>query len=72
MKVKDLPKDTQLVGVKVRIPKQFQAMYSGPKGPMVIFSSWNQGIWLKKSMIDSKIYPLCMDPKNLLDFTVVK
>ena len=73
MKVKDLREDINLQGIKVKIPKEFQHNYLGIKGEMYIYSSWNKGIWLKHSMDDSKIIPLCMhDVKQVLNFTVVK
>jgi hypothetical protein len=71
MKVKDL-KDVELVGIKVKIPKKFEDLYQGIKGEMYVCSYWQAGVWFKKSMKESKIYPLCMEPKELLNFTVVK
>lgn len=40
MKVKDLPEDSGLVGIKVKIPKNLQDSYSGVKSEMYIFSWW--------------------------------
>jgi len=70
IKVKDL-KNEDLVGVKVRIPKKFENTYMGITGSMYIYSYWNAGIWFKKSMGDTRIYPLCVPPQELLNFTVV-
>lgn len=71
MKVKDLKIDN-LVGIKVRIPKKYEDSYVGIKGDLYLFSYWNAGLWLKKKMSDSQILPLCIDPRELLNFTVVK
>lgn len=71
MKVKDL-KDVELVGIKVKIPKKYEDLYQQIKGEMYVVSYWQQGVWFKKSMKESRIYPLCMEPKELLNFTVVK
>ena len=71
MKVKDL-KDVELVGIKVKIPKKFEDLYQGIKGEMYVVSYWQAGLWFKKEMGSDRIYPLCMEPKELLNFTVVK
>jgi hypothetical protein len=70
MKIKQL-KNQDLVGIKVKIPKKFQDDYQGIKGQMFIFSWWAQGVWFKKSLTASRIYPLSMNPKELLNFEVV-
>ena len=70
MKVKDL-KQENLVGIKIKIPKKFQDDYVGIVTEMYIYSWWNQGIWLKKNMKQERIYPLTMDPKEVLEFTVI-
>lgn len=71
MKVKDL-KDQQIYGLKIRIPKKYEDKYAGIKGDMHIVSVWNKGIWLKTKMEDTRIRPLCIDPKLVLNFTVAK
>ena len=71
MKVKDL-KDVDLVGIKVKIPKKFEDLYQQIKGEMYVYSYWQAGVWFKKSMKEDRIYPLSMEPKELLNFTVVK
>ncbi|MEK6879105.1 MAG: hypothetical protein AABY22_05825 [Nanoarchaeota archaeon] len=70
MKVKDIK--TDLVGVKIRIPKKFEDTYQGIKGDMFLYSIWNAGVWLKKSMKEDRIYPFCIEPRKVLEFTVVK
>jgi hypothetical protein len=71
MKVRDL-KDVDLVGIKVKIPKKFEDTYQQIKGEMYICSYWQAGVWFKKSMKSDRIYPLSMNPAELLNFTVVK
>jgi hypothetical protein len=71
MKVKDL-KDASLYGIKVKIPKKFEDDYQGIKGEMHVVSVWNAGVWMKKKMTDERIYPLAINPKEVLNFTVVK
>lgn len=71
MKVKDLKIDN-LIGIKVKIPKKFEDNYVGIKGELYLYSSWNAGIWFKKDMSDSKILPLSIDPKEILNFIVAK
>jgi hypothetical protein len=73
MKVKDL-KDQELRGIKVRIPKKYEDDYGKIKGVMILESMWRAGIWLKKEQKDdnTRLYPLCIDPREVLNFTVVK
>jgi hypothetical protein len=59
MKIKDLPKDKQLQGIKIKIPKD--KILEGMKKEMYIYSGWNKGLWLKKKMTDSQIYPFFFD-----------
>ena len=46
IKIKDLPKDTQLVGRQLK------------KNKMYIYSGWNKGFWCKKNKEDSQIHPI--------------
>jgi hypothetical protein len=70
MKVKDLPSTHCLVGVRVKIPKKYEDKYSEIFGSMFIYSYWNKGIWFKKSMEYERIYPLSIDPKEVLEWTI--
>ena len=71
MKLKEIKSDN-LVGVKIKIPKKYEDSYQNITGTMYLFSWWQAGVWLKKSMDETRIYPLCIDPKLVLNFTVVK
>lgn len=71
MKVKDLKND-DLKGVRVLIPKRFEDEYQGISGKMYLEGIWQAGVWLKKDLKEDRIYPLCIDPKNVLNFTVTK
>lgn len=71
MKVKDL-KISNLAGIKVKIPKQFEDKYVNVFGEMYLYSFWNAGIWLKRKMSDERIYPLVIELKEVLNFTVIK
>ena len=70
MKVKELKGDIK--GIKVKIPKQFEDNYQNIKGNMYLESVWQAGVWLKKSLKEERIYPLCIDPRKVLEFIVVK
>lgn len=74
MKIKDLPGTMGLLGVKIKIPKKYEDDYSDIKGNMYIYSHWSKGVWLKKKMDESRIYPLTFnkDLREILEFTVVK
>lgn len=69
-KIKDLPKNISLRGVKFHDPK------TGTRGYW--FSQWGYddgkaGIWWKKNMKDSAIYPLFLDNlKEALEFEVLE
>jgi len=71
MKVRDLPPSKDLIGIKVKIPKKYQDDYSGILDEMYVASFWGSGIWFKKYINDNLRCPLCIDPKLLLDFTVI-
>ena len=43
-KIKDLPKDFDLVGCKL--------------GEQIIFSGWAKGFWVKNKMTDSQTFPV--------------
>lgn len=70
MKVKEFKGDIK--GIKIRIPKKFEDDYQKIKGVMYLEGVWRAGVWLKKSPPDERIYPLFIDPKEVLEFTVVK
>ena len=73
MKVKDY-KGENLKGLKIKIPKRFEDDYQKIKGVMYLEGVWQGGVWLKKSQDDdeTRIYPLCINPKEVLNFTIVK
>ena len=60
MKLEDLDKQQQLVGLKIKIPKKLQLEHSIAK-EMYICSGWNRGLWLKKKMSEERIYPLTFE-----------
>ena len=70
MKVKELSPDINLKGVRVQIPKKFTN--DDITGKMYIEGIWNAGVWFKKTLKDSRIYPAFFVPKEVLEFTVVK
>jgi hypothetical protein len=70
MKVKEYKGN--LTGIKIKIPKKFEDTYQGIKGEMYLVGSWQAGVWLKKSIKNDRIYPLCINPQEVLNFTVVK
>jgi len=75
MKIKDLPQDVNLRGVKFIIPK------GHPECPMIKgywYSQWGYengkaGVWVKKSMEEDRVYPLFLDSlKQALEFEVIE
>ena len=63
-------KNVELRGFKIKIPKKYQDSYIGITKEMYLYSWWNKGVWLKKSMKDERIYPLTFDTDSseLLEF----
>lgn len=65
MKIKDLPKDSNLRGVRFIYPKDGKKYYW--------FSQWQKGVWGKSKMEDERVFPLfCDDLKEALNWTVAK
>lgn len=61
MKLKNLPGDTSLASIKVRIPDKHRhkVISAGLNVTEVhIYSSWFLGIWVKTDMASEKVYPL--------------
>ena len=74
MKVKDLPKDRPINGVKVKIPHTFRhhlAMAGLMKDEVYIRSTWERGVWVKEDLASSRMFPLCIDPKEVLEWKCV-
>ena len=64
MKIKDLPEDTNLGGVKVKTD-------SGQIGYWK--SQWNKGVWLTKEFGDAKVFPVYVDDlKYCLEWEVLE
>jgi len=74
VKIKDLPKDENLRGVKFKVPKDH------PECPLKTaywYSQWGYidgkaGIWCKENMEDEKVYPIFLDKLDeVLEFDVI-
>ena len=76
MKIKDLPEDERLRGVKVRIPhadrlQEYAGIQAGAE--VYIESLWAKGVWVKKSQGDTRIYPVFVkDLQEVLEWEVVE
>lgn len=65
MKIKDLPEDIDLYGIKVRVPSEIECeIHEGYWKSQWGYSDGKAGVWLQKEIRDSRIYPVCID--NLL------
>jgi hypothetical protein len=70
MKIKDLPQDTNLRGVKFRDPKTKTTGYW--------YSQWGYddgkaGVWWKRDMASGQIFPLFLDNlREALEFEVIQ
>jgi len=64
MKIKDLPPDQGLGGVRFRYPGDGKLYYW--------CSQWQKGVWGKTDMASDRAYPLdCDDLKDTLEWEVV-
>lgn len=65
MKIKDLSPNQDLSRVRFRYPGDGQLYYWN--------SQWQKGVWGKKRLTDSQVYPLnCDDLKDTLGWEVVE
>jgi hypothetical protein len=65
MKIKNLPEEASLGGIKFHDPKTKTTGYW--------YSQWHKGIWYKKDIKSSQIFPLFVDDlKEALEFDVIK
>lgn len=55
MKIKDLPKDKNLGGIKIRIPKKYQDKYMKIPKEGYWVSQWNNGIFIRKNKNDKQV-----------------
>lgn len=62
MFIKDLPKDQQLIGLKIKLPDC---------SVVKLVSYWAKGIWVKKDN-SNQVYPIQLnDIKDLLNMEVI-
>lgn len=71
--LKDLPSDTDVTKVPIRVPNDIFKLddYSGPKTQIVYLrSSWFCGIWVVEKLKDARIYPIMVMPDSILEWEV--
>ena len=78
MKVKDLDPETNLQDIQVRVPEGHEDTYPfedrigywrGQWG----YSDGKAGVWLKRSLDEDRIYPVCIDNlKETLEWEVIE
>jgi hypothetical protein len=65
IKIKNLPKDFDLCGSVLCIPKEVRAKQPELLSKMFIKSGWNKGIWcMKKKAQNGRIYPVFFENFN--------
>ena len=75
MKIKDLPEDKNLKGVKIKIPKGHDEC---PFKEGYWHSQWGYedgkaGVWVKKDPTESRIYPVFLDKlKEVLEWEIAE
>ena len=58
IKIKNLDKNQELVGMKLILPKHTLLLDPQLKPKMFIKSGWNKGFWLVHKITDSRIFPV--------------
>jgi len=74
MKVRELPPDTDLRTVKIRIPEAYreEAKDAGLETMEVYFhSAWLSGIWVKVDCFEDRTYPFQIPSQMVLNWDVV-
>jgi hypothetical protein len=72
MRLKDLPKDRNIVGIIIKIPKKLQIIHSLPQEEMYIKSGWIKGLWLTTGQDSQRIYPLTYNKFKDIENLIVK
>ena len=70
MKIKDLPSNTNLLNIKVKVPDTISCeIHEG-----YWQSQWSKGVWLAKTKNDLvQLYPVCIeDLKEILEWEVLE
>jgi hypothetical protein len=63
MKIKDLPQDINLIGIRF--------IYPSDGKPYYWFSQWQRGVWGKKKMDTGEVFPLLVNnPEEALEWEV--
>jgi len=73
MLARELPPDTDLQTVKIRVPEIYRAVVeaAGLKTMEVyLFATWFSGIWVKPDRYETRTYPLQLPSENVLDWEV--
>lgn len=76
MKIKDLPKGTNMGGVKIKIPKGHEKRIPFKEGYWK--SQWGYkdgkaGVFVTKNIGDTRIYPICINSlSECLEWEIVK
>jgi len=74
MKLKELDSATNIQTIKVRIPIEFMPKTIGTgltSREVYIFSQWFSGIWVKTDLSSQRMYPLQINPSEVLEWEIV-
>jgi hypothetical protein len=64
---KELPKDVNICGLILYVPKKWQLDQGIPHERMYVFSGWFRGLWLKADPCQDRIYPLTVESFKDID-----
>jgi len=73
MKIKDLPKDMTLEGIKVKIPEHVTCqIHEGYWKSQWGYPEGKAGVWLTKNLNDTQMYPAFLNKlEDALDWEVI-
>ena len=74
MKIKDLPKGTNLGGIKIKIPKEHPEcpLKEGYWKSQWGYEKGKAGVWVHETLDSTQVYPIFLDKlKEALEFEVI-
>ena len=73
MQVKDLPRDTPLPTIRLRVPMELVTEHALPSDEMYVAGTWRLGVWLKQeSTKDGRLFPVTRyNPDGILEWEVI-
>lgn len=74
MKIKDLPKGTNLGNIRVKVPDNIECqIHEGYWRSQWGYPGGKAGVWLTKTPDDSRVYPICINSlEETLEWEIIE